>query len=93
MGTLLLCGGIMTIAISLDVLDAASSTHMHATLTLVGLVSTISAAAARMDPNDGSDSRPTRRRTPRDPNLLWIWLGYLPVVFSADGVEREDLLP
>lgn len=43
-GALLQCGGIMTIAISLDVLDAGIiDARMHATLTLVGLVSTIAA--------------------------------------------------
>lgn len=43
-GALLQCGGIMTIAISLDVLDAGViDGRMHATLTLVGLVSTIAA--------------------------------------------------
>lgn len=41
-GALLQCGGIMTIAISLDVLDArVIDARMHSTLTLVGLVSTI----------------------------------------------------
>ncbi|MDQ3722803.1 MAG: cation:proton antiporter, partial [Actinomycetota bacterium] len=41
-GALLQCGGIMTIAISLDVLDArVIDARMHATLTLVGLVSTL----------------------------------------------------
>lgn len=43
-GALLQCGGIMTIAISLDVLDAGViDGRMHATLTLVGLVSTVAA--------------------------------------------------
>ena len=43
-GALLQCGGIMTIAISLDVLDAhVIDARLHATLTLVGLVSTIAA--------------------------------------------------
>lgn len=43
-GALLQCGGIMTIAISLDVLDArVIDARMHATLTLIGLVSTIAA--------------------------------------------------
>lgn len=41
---LMQCGGIMTIAISLDVLDAGViDGRMHATLTLVGLVSTVAA--------------------------------------------------
>lgn len=43
-GALLQCGGIMTIAISLEVLDAGViDARLHATLTLVGLVSTIAA--------------------------------------------------
>ena len=43
-GALLQCGGIMTIAISLDVLDArVIDARLHATLTLVGIVSTIAA--------------------------------------------------
>lgn len=41
-GALLQCGGIMTIAISLDVLDGGLiSTRTHAALTLVGLVTTV----------------------------------------------------
>lgn len=41
-GALLQCGGIMTIAISLGVLQAGViSSRMHATLTLVGLVTTV----------------------------------------------------
>ena len=41
-GALLQCGGIMTIAISLDVLQAGViGLRLHATLTLVGLVSTL----------------------------------------------------
>lgn len=52
---LLQCGGIMTIAISLDVLRAGViGQRLHATLTLVGLVSTIVAgpllARARLGP-------------------------------------------
>jgi len=43
-GALLQCGGVMTIAISLDVLDArVIDARLHATLTLVGIVSTIAA--------------------------------------------------
>jgi len=43
-GALLQCGGVVTIAISLDVLDAhVIDARLHATLTLVGLVSTIAA--------------------------------------------------
>ena len=43
-GALLQCGGIMTIAISLDVLDArVIDARLHATLTLVAIVSTITA--------------------------------------------------
>jgi Kef-type K+ transport system membrane component KefB len=42
LGALLQCGGIMTIAISLDVLDAGIiSPRLHATLTLGGLVTTV----------------------------------------------------
>lgn len=41
-GALMQCGGVMTVAISLDVLDAhLIDARMHATLTLIGLVSTI----------------------------------------------------
>lgn len=41
-GALLQCGGIMTIAISLDALDAdIISTRLHATLTLAGIVTTV----------------------------------------------------
>ncbi|MGH2918175.1 MAG: cation:proton antiporter [Solirubrobacteraceae bacterium] len=41
-GALMQCSGVMTIAISLDVLDAhLIDARMHATLTLVGLVTTI----------------------------------------------------
>ncbi len=43
-GALLQCGGIMTIAISLDVLQAGViGLRLHATLTLVGLISTLAA--------------------------------------------------
>ena len=43
-GALLQCGGVMTIAISLDVLDArVIDARLHATLTLVAIVSTITA--------------------------------------------------
>lgn len=56
-GALLQCGGIMTIAISLDVLDAGIiDGRMHATLTLVGLVSTI--AAGLLLPRAWSRRRP-----------------------------------
>jgi Kef-type K+ transport system membrane component KefB len=40
-GALMQCGGVMTIAISLNVLDArVIGVRMHATLTLVGLLTT-----------------------------------------------------
>ena len=43
-GALLQCGGVMTIALSLSMLDAhVIEPRLHATLTLVGLVSTIAA--------------------------------------------------
>ncbi len=43
-GALLQCGGVMTLAISLAVLDAGViDGRMHATLTLVGLVTTLAA--------------------------------------------------
>ena len=43
-GALLQCGGVLTIAISLDVLDArVIDARLHATLTLVGIVSMIAA--------------------------------------------------
>ncbi len=43
-GALLQCGGIMTVAISLEALDAGIiDARLHATLTLVGLVSTVAA--------------------------------------------------
>jgi Kef-type K+ transport system membrane component KefB len=42
MGALLQCGGVMTIAISLDVLQAGIiTTRTHALLTLIGLVTTV----------------------------------------------------
>ena len=52
MGALLQCGGVMTIAVSLDVLHAGIvTTRTHAMLTLVGVVTTMLAgpllAAAR----------------------------------------------
>ncbi|MEA2131401.1 MAG: hypothetical protein QOJ85_4292, partial [Solirubrobacteraceae bacterium] len=41
-GALMQCGGVMTIAISLNVLDAGViDARMHATLTLVGLLTTV----------------------------------------------------
>jgi Kef-type K+ transport system membrane component KefB len=41
-GALMQCGGVMTVAISLDMLDAhLIGARMHATLTLIGLVTTI----------------------------------------------------
>lgn len=43
-GALMQCGGVMTIAISLNVLDAGViDARMHATLTLVGLATTVAA--------------------------------------------------
>ncbi len=72
MGALMQCGGVMTIAVSLDVLDAhLIGARMHATLTLIGLVTTIAAgpllprvralvrvSAARIEPvASGSDGR------------------------------------
>jgi Kef-type K+ transport system membrane component KefB len=60
-GALLQCGGIMTIAISLDVLAAGViDARTHATLTLVGLVSTI--VAGPLLPGTW-----TRTRTAREP--------------------------
>ncbi len=58
---LLQCGGIMTIAISLDVLDAEIiSTRLHALLTLIGLVTTVIAgpllARARLNGHDNVQS-------------------------------------
>ena len=54
MGALLQCGGVMTIAISLDVLQAGIiTTQTHAMMTLVGLVTTLVAgpllAASRVE--------------------------------------------
>jgi Kef-type K+ transport system membrane component KefB len=44
MGAMLQCGGIMTIAVSLDVLQAGIiTTRTHAMLTLVGIVTTVTA--------------------------------------------------
>ena len=44
-GALMQCGGVMTIAMSLDVLDAQLiDARMHATLTLLGLTTTVVAA-------------------------------------------------
>jgi Kef-type K+ transport system membrane component KefB len=60
-GALLQCGGIMTIAISLDALDAGViDARTHATLTLVGLVSTI--VVGPLLPRTW-----TRRGAPREP--------------------------
>jgi Kef-type K+ transport system membrane component KefB len=43
-GALMQCGGVMTIAISLDLLEAhVIGARMHATLTLIGLVTTLAA--------------------------------------------------
>ena len=43
-GALMQCGGVMTIAISLDLLEAhVIAARMHATLTVIGLVTTIAA--------------------------------------------------
>ncbi len=43
-GALMQCGGVMTIAVSLDVLDAhLIGARMHATLTLIGIASTVAA--------------------------------------------------
>ena len=69
-GALLQCGGIMTIAISLDVLDAGViDARMHATLTLIGLVSTLAAGPLlplswnrRRGGTTASPSRPRRVR-------------------------------
>ena len=67
-GALLQCGGIMTIAISLDVLQAGViGPRLHATLTLVGLISTIVAgplacrAPASAEAPVGGARRPLHR--------------------------------
>ena len=57
-GALMQCGGVMTIAISLDLLEAhVIGARMHATLTLIGLVTSIAAGpllprAQARDPDD-----------------------------------------
>jgi len=44
-GALMQCGGVMTIAISLDLLEAhVIDARMHATFTLIGLVTSIATA-------------------------------------------------
>ena len=66
-GALLQCGGIMTIAISLDVLDArVIDARLHAALTLVGLVSTIAAGPLLPRTWIGATNRvmPTKHRDP-----------------------------
>jgi len=68
-GALLQCGAIMTIAISLDVLQAGViGQRLHATLTLVGLVSTLVAgpllARARLGPVAGSVTSTPVTHTP-----------------------------
>ena len=58
-GALLQCGGIMTIAISLDVLQAGViGLRLHATLTLVGLVSTLVAGPLLARARLGERGRP-----------------------------------
>ena len=53
-GALMQCGGVMTIAISLDLLEAhVIGARMHATLTLIGLVTTHRRRPA-VAPNRGS---------------------------------------
>jgi Kef-type K+ transport system membrane component KefB len=66
-GALLQCGGIMTIAISLDVLDArVIDARLHATLTLVGVVSTIAAGPLlpRTWTGTTNGAVPAKRREP-----------------------------
>ncbi len=59
-GALLQCGGIMTIAVSLDMLEAGIiTTRLHATLTLAGLVTTV--LAGPLLSRSGA-----AERTPRD---------------------------
>lgn len=63
-GALMQCGGVMTIAISLDLLEAyVIDARMHATLTLIGLVTTI--AAGPLLPRAEGRRRTLRRRNDR----------------------------
>jgi Kef-type K+ transport system membrane component KefB len=58
-GALMQCGGVMTIAISLDLLEAhVIGARMHATLTLIGLVTTVVAGPLL----------PRGRRAPQPPS-------------------------
>lgn len=59
-GALLQCGGIMTIAVSLDVLDAEIiSQRLHATLTLAGLVTTVIAGPLLARSSSAGRTRPS----------------------------------
>jgi Kef-type K+ transport system membrane component KefB len=59
-GALMQCGGVMTIAISLDLLEAhVIDMRMHATLTLIGLVTTI--VAGPLLPRTAGRRRSVRR--------------------------------
>ena len=61
-GALMQCGGVMTIAISLDLLEAhVIDARMHATFTLIGLVTSI--AAGPLLPRTQSRRRPLRQWT------------------------------
>jgi Kef-type K+ transport system membrane component KefB len=61
-GALMQCGGVMTIAISLDLLEAhVIDTRMHATLTLIGVVTTI--VAGPLLPRPEGRRRSLRQRT------------------------------
>ena len=65
LGALVQCGGVMTIAVSLDLLHAGLvTTRTHALLTLVGLVTTLLAGPLLARSGCG---RARRRRAPRSP--------------------------
>ncbi len=76
-GALMQCGGVMTIAVSLDLLEAqVIGARMHATLTVIGLVTTI--AAGPLLPRTRTRTR-TRTRSRRMPVRRWA---------AAAGDER-----
>jgi hypothetical protein len=69
------CGGVMTIAISLETLHAhLIDTRMHATLTVIGLATTIAAGpllprARRRPDRAGPDASTSRRASLSWPSL------------------------
>ncbi len=76
-GALMQCGGVMTIAISLETLHAhLINARMHATLTVIGLATTIAAGPLlprawrrRRPDRAGPDTSTSRRASPSWPSL------------------------